>query len=1190
MLWRVSLAHAASFKEAFSIAPVNLMGGQSDVVIKVALNISSDGMRRSSPVPIRTVFSILCTFWLGYPLSSSAAPSATLHSAQGNVEKRGSVLTNWSAARIGNQFEPGDACRTDLNSRGGVLFMDGILVRLNETTQLDFKPPTATARRSSFFLRAGSAYFLSRRPTLFPQVDTPLVSAAVQGTEFVVQVTANQTIISVLDGQVECWNALNANNRLQVNAGEEAVTVAGAAPVKRIMVRPWDAVQWALYYPALLDAVEMIGIGFPDAASQASAQQSVAAYKAGDFSAAFAAINQIPDPKPPVLLLQQSAMYLAVGQVPKAEAILQTLSQPIATLAPDARARVLAVSQSQQAIIALINNRRDEAIGLAEKAASASRESAAAALAMSHAHQGQYNLKEAKRWAETAMKLQPESATVRARLAELQLGFGQLNEAVRTVEEGLKTGGNDSRLLSVAGFAYLTRYETKRALEMFERAILLDNASGLPRLGRGLALIRQNKLHEGRLELEFAVHLEPSDSLFRSYLGKAYFEEKRDPLAAHEYGLARQLDPLDPTPFLYDAFHKLGNARPVEALWDVEDSIRLNDNRAVYRSRSLLDQDQAVRSVGLSQIFNQIGFVEAGRTEAVKSINRDYGNFSAHLLLAGSYFDRPQLNQAVISEQLVARLLAPVNINSVRGEASFNEYTSLFDRQRAQFFFLSEARSADDFIQAAPRAAVAGERFAMSVVYGARYQGGYRDNDEVVLLAPAALMQYQLTPSDTISLETLQFEVEEEDTSMGYNPNRNDPDLSHDLDSFTQRLGWHHRFGPGSHLIAQGLYLRRESRVRDVDEPQPFPVNLINQTQYVTSEGVRGDAQHIWDTPWFSLVTGGAIVDAEDRKREATLLRNFGATIDSRGSTPAKAERAYFYSTWHLSRRIDLTAGVSYGRVEFSEVSVPLSDEETRIEDAIDPKAGLVFRLTPATTLRAAYYETLGSAGDSDLESIEPTQIAGFNQLFDDPAGTRARGAGVGLDQKIAKRTYAGVEALWRESEWSFGYDARLFRGTLDNVVFERRAQERSVRAYLYQVIHPTATATIEYVLLDRSEDSSRDPFGLFADRSDDQSLTHRVRLGVNRFLPSGLFAGVGVTWRHQTLEDFEQASDGIPNGKQDFCIVDATLGYQFPQRTGYIAFSFNNLFDEDFRYHPVGIDQRLVPEFSANARLFLNF
>jgi tetratricopeptide (TPR) repeat protein len=1120
---------------------------------------------------------------------SESAFTASLHSAQGRVEKRFSVSTNWNAAAVGNRFEAGDACRTDVNSRGAVLFIDGILVRLNETTQLEFKPGQTNGKKSSFRIESGSVYFFSRRPQLFPQVDTPVVSAAVRGTEFVVTVTANQTLISVLDGELECWNALNAANPLPVSAGEEAITVAGAAPVKRIMVRPWDAVQWALYYPAILDAAELIRIGFPDVASRIATEQSVAAYKRGEIAAAFAALNLVPDPKPAAVSLQQSALFLAVGQVAKAEAVLLRLDQSLANAPANTRQQLQAIAQAQRAIVALINNRRDEALSFAQQSVNTSPQSAAAALAMSYVQQGRFDLKAARRWSEKAMSLQPDSATLHARLAELELGFGELGRAVRTVEAGLASGQDDSRLLSVAGFAYLTRLQTKEALSFFNRAIALDDAAGLPHLGRGLALIRQNKLEEGRREIEIAVHLEPSDSLSRSYLGKAYFEEKRDSLASHEFGLARHFDPLDPTPWLYDAFYKAGNGRPVEALWDVEESIRLNDNRAVYRSRFLLDQDHAVRSVGLSQIFNQVGFTEAGRLEAIKSINKDYGNFSAHLLLAGSYFDRPQLNQTVISEQLLARLLAPVNINSVRGEASFNEYTSLFDRQRAQFFLLSEGRTTDDFIQGAPRVAFATERFAASVVYGARYQGGFRGNDSATLLAPATLMQYQLTPSDTLSLETIQFESQEGDTALRFNPNVADPDAKRDLDSFTQRIGWHHHFGPGSDLIAQGLYLHRDFRFVDLNEASPVPfVSRQNRTTEIHTEALRGDAQHIWDTPWLSLVVGGSVVDGEDTKQESTrFFPSFGGQfrIPSRGTTPANSQRGYLYSTWHLGPNVDLTAGASYARVEFSELSIAPSDNETSAREELDPKLGLVLRLTPSTTLRSAYYETLGAAGSADLETIEPTQVAGFNQLFDEQPGARTRGAGLGLDQKIAKWTYAGVEALWRESGWSYGADSQpALRGGADNFIFPLEAREQLLRAHLYQVLHRTTTFTVEYTLVDHQDDSSA-----LGDRTDDSSLTHRVRLGLNYFHPRGWFAGAGGTWRHQTLDDFEPA-DGVLNGQRDFWIVDATIGYQFPKRTGYVALAFNNLFDQDFRYQPVGIDQRFFPDFSVNMRLFLNF
>ena len=42
----------------------------------------------------------------------------------------------------------------------------------------------------------------------------------------------------------------------------------------------------------------------------------------------------------------------------------------------------------------------------------------------------------------------------------------------------------------------------------------------------------------------------PANSLIRSYVGKAYYEEntkERDKLAGTQFGLAKQLDPKDPT-------------------------------------------------------------------------------------------------------------------------------------------------------------------------------------------------------------------------------------------------------------------------------------------------------------------------------------------------------------------------------------------------------------------------------------------------------------------------------------------------------------------------------------------------------------------------------------------------------------------------------------------------------------------
>ncbi len=83
--------------------------------------------------------------------------------------------------------------------------------------------------------------------------------------------------------------------------------------------------------------------------------------------------------------------------------------------------------------------------------------------------------------------------------------------------------------------------------------------------------------------------------LLRAYLGKAYFEEKRAPLDSEQFDIAKQLDPNDPTAYLYSGIAKQTENRPVEAVQDLEKSIELNDNRAAYRGRLLLDKDRAAR-------------------------------------------------------------------------------------------------------------------------------------------------------------------------------------------------------------------------------------------------------------------------------------------------------------------------------------------------------------------------------------------------------------------------------------------------------------------------------------------------------------------------------------------------------------------------------------------------------------------
>src|SRR5207244_12543211 len=96
------------------------------------------------------------------------------------------------------------------------------------------------------------------------------------------------------------------------------------------------------------------------------------------------------------------------------------------------------------------------------------------------------------------------------------------------------------------------------------------------------------------------------------------------------------------------------------------------NNRQVYRSRLLLDQDQAIRGANLATLYEDAGMTDVSAREAARAVDSDYANYSAHLFLANSYNalrDPRQINLRYetpwLSEYLVANLLAPVQAGTL---------------------------------------------------------------------------------------------------------------------------------------------------------------------------------------------------------------------------------------------------------------------------------------------------------------------------------------------------------------------------------------------------------------------------------------------------------------------------------------------------------------------------------------------
>ena len=71
-------------------------------------------------------------------------------------------------------------------------------------------------------------------------------------------------------------------------------------------------------------------------------------------------------------------------------------------------------------------------------------------------------------------------------------------------------------------------------------------------------------------------------------------------------------------------------------------------------------------------------------------------------------------------------------------------------------------------------------------------------------------------------------------------------------------------------------------------------------------------------------------------------------------------------------------------------------EEKTKVQ-AVSPKIGAQWNITENVRLRVAALQTVKPALIAS-QTIQPTQVAGFNQFFDDINGTRSWLYGAGLD------------------------------------------------------------------------------------------------------------------------------------------------------------------------------------------------
>lgn len=666
-------------------------------------------------------------------------PAGILESAEGTVEWASDVNDTWQKAERGAVFCYGDKIRV-LEQRAALRLANETLVRLQANSLVTLLPEE---KGFWFGLLEGAGHFLSRTPKQFT-IKAPYLNAAVDGTEFVVVAQPQENRVAVVEGAVRVSNDLG-----EVRLSEDTQTraTAGSPPSAVQSIRLRDAAEWVLYYPPLIVQISA-PVETETLIQQENYADALAQLTATDLTSETAALA--------------ASLAYHIGNTNQGEELLAlTLRQ-----SPD-QAEALAL----QALRTLISGDSEGALAQTTQLVNAQPKNPSALLAHAYAQQSHGKIEDALQTNLQVQALIPDNLFVLARTAELQLSVGNTRAAQKLIHKALTQAPQHSRLNTLAGFIALNRFATNKAQKHFQAAIATNSNEPLARLGFALALIQKGKINEGRAQMEMAVLLDPTSSLLRSYLGKTYATQNQNDWADTQYQLAKNLDPNDPTPWFYQAHLKHEENKPGEALRLITTAIEKNDNRAVYRSRMLLDSDAAARSANLTNIYKKAGFDQTAKNTAALSAFDNPTDFAAHQALITAYSDDPKAQILRSKEAIKTRMLSPIGAKELPvgtgetgiqihpwvspGKMGAHEHTHMYAQRGFTGTLTATAGSQDSqgydwLIQGI------GKNLSISAGQYDFQSDGYRNNNDINIHIDELTLHYQITNQSKIFLQSLE--------------------------------------------------------------------------------------------------------------------------------------------------------------------------------------------------------------------------------------------------------------------------------------------------------------------------------------------------------------------------------------------------------------------------------------------------
>ncbi len=1153
---------------------------------------------------------------------------------QGTVEVSPAGAKTWVLTQTNQLLYPFDHLRTGTNSRVALRWSDRSVVAFGASTELEILQPHAPGALAGLRLVQGVLSFLHRDEPSRIRVVTRGAVAGVEGTEFVLAVSSldgvERSTLSVIDGRVHFGND---SGTIVLRNGEQAVVEVGRPPTRTAGFIANNVLQWCFYYPAVLNTAEL-----PLTAAEAAAlRESLEAYGRGDLLAALR-LYPAGATDSDAVRVYHAALMLSVGEVTQTEAMLAGLADS------DPAGRIQRLAGALRRLIAAVKR---ETISAGQEPQLSSE-----FVAETYYQQAQAvpetSLRQALALARQAVAISPEFGFAWERVAEVELCFGRRRAAIEALDKSLELSPRNAQALALKGYLLAAQGRSREAMHWFDQALAVDSALGNAWLGRGLCRIRRGDLAGGREDLLVAAALEPRRAELRSYLGKATGAAGEYSQAIKELQLARNLDPNDPTAWLYSALINQQHNRINEAIRDLEKSQQLNDNRSVYRSRLLLDQDQSVRSADLAGIYQDAGMADVAVREAGRAVNYDYGNYSAHLFLAsslnpGSEWVNRRYETAAVSESLLANLLSPASAGTLSSGLSQARSSWLFEQDRFGLLSETEYLSRGAWDEWGIQYGIS-ERLSYGLNWQYTWDPGQHVNGDSDFRRLGLRLKAQVSPADTLTVEVSDFELKYGDLQETYGLDRVNPDVRFEETQWPEVVvGYHHEWNPGVHTLVLASYLndslsftntaqpiflatRHDTELEAIPNPDPGKLSgvtglAMHQDYEGSVEFGSAELQQIWQQTSHNSVIGvrfqyGILQTAALQNQPSTMGHAFPDPPEPSSlqnlEDNFKRLTVYGYHQWDMLRCLQLSGGLAYDWLAFPENgwNAPLSFKEDTV-DQLSPKAGVIWTPAPGTVARFAYTRSLGGMQMDQSLRLEPSQVAGFVQAFRSVipesmvggnAGAQFETFGLALEQRLVKGTYLSVagELLNSEVQRTLGaYDSFPAMDNPDNpwsLALPARLrnhldyQEPSVLFTVNQLLGREWALGARYRLSQATLESDfvdvRDGlvFRDFQPRYRQESLLHTVDLTAVFNHSCGLTVSAEALW-------FLQNTDGYMPGQpgDNFWQFNVYAGYRFPRRRAEVAVGLLNLTDQSYNLSSLNLHRELPQERTLAVRFRIN-